>query len=358
MSQTRSRDLKFTIFFVAFVVLFLSGNALDTATFYRDKWGPHFIDSDADIPINKFKGFYFNRRRPTNVIATNEVDYPTINYGWSDFHGIGSKMFGAYWVGNLKFERDEDREILIHQGHSNTKLYINDELIFSGDSEKRLLHTFRKGLNKVEVEYINGWHTTTVSVIIRPIVKVYDNSTAKEQLRKIVKPESEIYYVGAYESSDLFNRVTVKLKATNHPVVLFLSSYNPVLWIIDNTYDVDIDAIVYRENSLIKYAENETSKTFAIKELPTAHKVRQLRKISRAIHTITGQSLTGFAGEYDISVVPVPEYGITEEAISRLPELTEPGEMTSRKMNLSDKIFSDDLSVEELRRLEAVFEER
>ena len=207
-------------------------------------WGEYLNPTDK-LPKGSFQAFYINTDKPGTVIATEFVDDIAINYAWDEFHGIESGDFGGYWVGNLEFETQEVKRIAVSQSWSKTRILINGRVLYEGGSDQSILYRFEPGVHKIEVEYVNNWHTTEFSVDISSEVSCLDRDEIKARIEANLYGHYQVYYAGVYESPSKNLKTVVNLERTARPVLLVLSSYSPVKWYLSNPYGVDVRAIVY-----------------------------------------------------------------------------------------------------------------
>ncbi|WP_373036848.1 hypothetical protein [Sulfurimonas sp.] len=210
----------------------------------KTTWGAQLNPKNI-IPTNKFKAFYINTNKPKKVIASQEMDKVSINYNSNHFHNIDSKDFGGYWVGNFTYKKTEDMQISISQSWAKTRIIIDGMVIYEGTNNGQVPFTFTKGKHKIEVEFINNWHTTNFMVNIQKKEKKYTSKEIKKELKRHTSKNSDVFFVGVYESKKNNQTITLKIAKHSKPVILVLSSYDSVGWIIKNPHKVKIEAIVY-----------------------------------------------------------------------------------------------------------------
>ncbi len=210
----------------------------------KNTWG-ETLNLTNKIPTNKFQAFYINTKNPKSVIASEEVPKVNVNYPWDKFHGIKSEDFGGYWVGNFVYEDTKDMSINISQSWSKTRIIIDNMVIYEGGNNLEIPFKFTKGKHKIEVEYVNNWHTTNFVVSIKEKEKVYTATDIREELKKHTSQDSKVVLVGAYNSKNKNNEITLKIAKSPTPIILLLNSYDSIQWNIKNPYNVKIEAIVY-----------------------------------------------------------------------------------------------------------------
>lgn len=210
----------------------------------KKTWGK-YLNPTNKIPTNKFKAFYIDTNHPKKLIASEIVDKVAVNYPWKDFHNIDAKNFGGYWVGNFVFKETKEQELSVSQSWARTRIIIDGMVVYEGGSNKVFKHTFTKGQHKIEVEYVNNWHTVGFMFTMKKKEKLYSASEIQKELRQKTSKNSVVVFAGAYESKRKDQSITLKLAKNTKPIVLVLNSYDAVRWIIKNPYKVKIEAIVY-----------------------------------------------------------------------------------------------------------------
>jgi hypothetical protein len=210
----------------------------------KTTWGTQLNPKNI-IPTNKFKAFYINTNKPKKVIASEEMNRISINYAYNYFHNINSKDFGGYWVGNFIYKKTENMQLNISQSWAKTRIIIDGMVVYEGTNNARVPFTFTKGKHKIEVEFINNWHTTNFMVSIQQKEKKYTREEIQKKLKKYTSKNSEVLFVGAYESKKNNQNITLKIAKSAKPIILVLSSYSSVVWVIKNPYKVKIEAVIY-----------------------------------------------------------------------------------------------------------------
>ncbi len=211
-------------------------------------WG-RVLNPSGGMPESGFSAFYFNTKEPDGTVYTEPVDDIAINYSWDKLKGIKSEDFGGYWVGKINCEVDTTKQIFISQSHAKTRLFIDKEIIYEGGSDKEMSYQCRAGSHTIEVEHVNNWHTTEFSLRITEPVTYLLLSEVSNRLQDRGLQTADVGLVSIYESSVKDLSVKLELKKTTQPVVLFLTSYSPVVWEISNPFQVDLQAVIYKSHS-------------------------------------------------------------------------------------------------------------
>ncbi len=301
----------------------------------KNTWGS-YLNPTSKLPKGSFQAFYINTDEPRKVIATESVDNIAISYIRDELHGIGSRDFGGYWVGNLEFETQEVRRISVSQSWSKTRILINGGVLYEGGSDASILYRFEPGLHKIEVEYVNNWHTTELSVDINSEVAYYDLNEINAQLKSNLLGDYQVYYAGLYESSSKDLMTVVNMQKTARPVLLVLSSYSPVKWYLSNPFGVDVRAVVYgsyKPGSTLAGDISDSVLRFPARSRIGSYDVSpECRCVAGNFHcegtgmmttvaalkTLTEKPLTGFAGQYSAVSLRLPEVRVDDRYLEEL----------------------------------------
>lgn len=298
-------------------------------------WGEK-LNPQGKLSTHGFLAFYINTNQPNTIIKSETVRDISINYSYDDFHGIKSQDFGAYWVGDIYFEKDEIKKVTASQSWSKARLIIDGHIVYEGGSDKELLLNFKAGKHRIEVEYINNWHTTEFALNILDSVKSLSMPEIKKRLSSNVLVDYSAYYVGLYESSSRDLSVTLDIAKTSESIVLILGSYSSIKWNISNPFGVDIRAIVYGsykpgstvvgniDNTLLLPSKRSIG-SYDIIPRCSCHASNfhcegggNLRSTKMGIESFISSKLAGFSGRYSAKSLQVPEIKITDRYLVEL----------------------------------------
>ncbi|PIE72214.1 MAG: hypothetical protein CSA20_09090 [Deltaproteobacteria bacterium] len=316
-------DIFFLFFFVA-----LSG--ANTTFAHAESWEKHFVENEEEIPTNKFRAFYFNEQTSGILRHTEIVDRPVINFVRNDFYNIDAEYFGAYWIGYLEFEKETTMTISVYQSRSESKIFINGKNVFSDEDlteSKEKDYTFEPGKHKVEIQYISNYSSASFLVNIHPQIAEYNEASLRETLNTISNPE--ILYCGAYESDNFDMSVEVNLKHSDRKKVLFLSSYQPIIWKIKNANSSNIATVIvssHGKESTVEGLSDETNLIY-YRNIPSVYKIKPKRSSSASknnfknlayiIQDLTGYKPNGFSGGYGLKSISVPETVLDKKLYSQ-----------------------------------------
>ncbi len=295
-------------------------------------WG-RILNPTGEAPLGAFKAVYINTQSPRDIVASETVRDIAINYAWADFHGIKSEDFGAYWVGRIDVRKDEERVLELSQSWAKSRVFIDGQLVFEGGQSVRKPVRLTKGRHLVEVEYINNWHTTEFKVALNPVVELLNSVHAGERLRSLGIQNPEVHYVGVYESSARDLTIKLPVAPSKRPIVLVLSSYSPVSWVINEASPGNVRAVI--QGSAHPGGEVRGVNTRKVAVLPVAGRIGSyevnarcsciasnyhcesnghLLETKATIERITGAPLASFSGAYSKDVIAVPGMVIDAQA--------------------------------------------
>ncbi len=207
-------------------------------------WGDDYNWSSS-VPSSGYNVFYMNADNLAKVIEKSQTNVIAKKYAWSDFRGIPSEKFAAYWIGSLAVPKDGFYQILNNKSHSDIRILIDKRIVvdYGGASTQKIF--VPTGNHTVEVEYRNGWHTTDVSVSITPMAEVKQPKDFSSFLSSIKQkhPDVVALYAGVYEPEQ--QTVVLDISLISKPVVLYLSSYRAVEWQVHNPYKTNIVGVIY-----------------------------------------------------------------------------------------------------------------
>ena len=320
-------------------------------------WGQYFVKDPCEIPLGAFRAYYFDERRPGRVVFTETVPHPVANFGSDEFHHIESENFGAYWVGYFYYPQDILKTMYVNQGSAESRIIIDGRELWQGNQSSHAIPAnFTAGMHKVEIEFINSYHVVGFSLKSLSPVQILEPEALFGQIT--VTPKSEIWYCGAYESTAFDMSIKVRLQRTPWPVILFLSSYDPVTW--DFT-TADVSRLSYvvvasRKESVTLKNLPEQIPVARIRNFPYAYKfipdpgrvstpskkrTNSFKAVAYKIQDILGRKPTGFTGSYGMSMARIPELVLDEEKYREIGMTLQP--KTSRdpqkKKSRLDMVF-------------------
>ena len=224
-------------------MLVANSGSTNTSLIAADDAVLHLADTLGYFTVGPFTANYYDN---STFVASESVTRPSINYAYSEFNNIDSQNFTATWSGTLEvFSQPKQIEINFYVSWADVSLYIDNVEISSwSNSKKTIQQDLAVGTHEITVTYANHWHTTEFNVSFTDM-PVYLKAQVPDYLTPLIDENTQVIYVGAYESGSLYNTSTVTLENTADKVFLFLSSYSSINWIIENPHNVEISGIAY-----------------------------------------------------------------------------------------------------------------
>ena len=289
------------------------------------------------IPTNSFIAYYSMSGTPNDGIFAEEVNSISLNYDREgNLYNIKPELFSGYWIGYIKIDKLQTKKIFLEQGHSHTKLLIDDEIIFDGSDNTEQTIELKQGIHKVEVYHQNYWPTVGFNLMFLDDKKIsyLNNVELINFFKRINHIEFEPIIVSVYESTSKNNEIDVHLKENSKSIILFLKSYKGVKWNIINDSKNKISAIIYSsmypsmvdgdiENSIIINTE-ELNINYQYKLKCTCPGMvfncsgSNFAETKNFIENLTLKELNNFSGKYSTEEFLVPEYKLDNNFINEI----------------------------------------
>ena len=225
------------------IMLVTNSGSTNTSLIPTEDAVSHLENTLGDFTVGPFTANYYNG---TTFVTSENVARPSLNYAWSDFHSITSENFNATWTGTLEvISHPKQININFAVSWSDVTLLIDNVEISSwSNSSRTIQQELSVGTHEIVIQYANNWHTVgfNVSFTNNP---AYLKAQVADHLASLIDVNTQIIYVGAYESGSLYNTGTVTLDSTASKVFLILSSYSSINWIVENPNNVQISGIAY-----------------------------------------------------------------------------------------------------------------
>jgi hypothetical protein len=319
----------------------ISLRPLPTDTFYKtenlrlsdfkkaeNRWFENYNLGAKDIPRNTYRALYFDSTKPKNIVRNVVTDKIAVNYAWAEGDGftVDSPNFGGFWVGDIDITERGVYTVTSVVSQSEARIIINGyEVLTEGVVDIDL----DPGVYRVEVEYLNNWHTTDFSVNLKRKETVYNGDQVFGKVRAI-GGDVAVWYVGAYESANADRVIHLEIGKSPIPVVLILSAYSQVYWDIDNQNGTNIAYVLYDGGRLgstvtgsvpservlqIEEGRFQGAYTLAANcsEIGSSfycENIDGLTHVDAQAEVFTGKKITGFSGAYSVGSALVPEQRI------------------------------------------------
>lgn len=309
-----------------------SGRFLETLSFmlvavvYFLFAGIVLADDLKEVKISPFKAYYHTENDGKNpgrgndgtiknvvpkLLFTESVKRPSLNYPYSDFHGIDSYNFYGVWEGRVNAVAD-GQSVKAHFDVSkgDVSFYVNNELMEKWkDDDKTIEFSLVKGDNAIRIELHNHWHTTNFNVSFTDYQKL-DKAAAANFFKDIDFTSTKTIYLGAYEArKDTHNEIMITLPKSSGPVFLFLNSYRSVNWVISNPHNTKVTGVGIRSNSPGSTVANIPSSL--VYELSTS---RNAYKSSYSVKAYIGRNVDYAFTEYGIDNLTIPDFFPTQKS--------------------------------------------
>ncbi|MGB0647127.1 MAG: hypothetical protein ACPGQS_08120, partial [Bradymonadia bacterium] len=192
--------------------------------------------------------YYDVSRSNTSPVYVETVNQPTINYPWSDFHGIRSEDFMANWTGDISLSAPGAIEIIFE---SNGAV---DMTIDGRPAELRngRTGTLDAGTHQIRITFRNAWHTTYFQARFAVIGErsSLTPSTTQRLINESGHADAEVFVADIYEAQNLYNRIQLNVSPSDRPLVLVLAGFRGVHWVVNNPSQREILAITVVGGSL------------------------------------------------------------------------------------------------------------
>lgn len=211
----------------------------------KESWFDQFSQGTA-VPTNSFNAYYIDTKKPNEIIKKDKIEEVAVNYAWDEFMGIESEDFGAYFVGDFVFDVDTLKELSVYNSWAFTRVWIDGKVVY--DNGNNIFFTepyfFKKGKHRIEVEYINDWHTTEMQFAIRDLEKTLTNEEVNEFVKTRVDKKTKVYVISEYDSNNIDLSNKIEFKNRDEDVFLILYSYSPIIWKIDDLKNNKIKGVI------------------------------------------------------------------------------------------------------------------
>lgn len=224
---------------------FLAGDNGNEDSTFAPEIGPNATcaddNGDTTFIVSSFTAKYYD---DSILVHQETVARPSINYAWDEFYGITSRNFSAVWTGTLMAVIDSIIQVDLVLSWSTAVLLV--------DGVKQLEHTnydktvaipFAAGSHSLEVQYINNWHTVEfIAAFHQTCYKTVAEAGA--QVVTLLQDSTVIVHIDTYESGDTYLDISVIIDTQPPSILLLLTSYSTVNWIIGNPNAVPILGVV------------------------------------------------------------------------------------------------------------------
>lgn len=232
---------------------------------------------------------------------------------------------GAYIIGTIDIPETKVYQFTTASSSSMLRILIDKKIVFSNDNGSYFQIELPKGKHTLEIEYINN---DEYSLEMRTSYNIPLPSFRYEKIRSEISPQTqEVWYVGIYDAYETNGKVEVSIPKSSKSISLVLSSYEAVVWNIQNPYNTPIRDIVISSFSpgTTLTGVTESTKVYLLQDsyndlgteifpmvfsyLPQCYDYgdgeyycegseNPIADINQTIQKLYGKKLTGFYGNY------------------------------------------------------------
>ncbi|MBP9757073.1 MAG: hypothetical protein KBD06_00575 [Candidatus Pacebacteria bacterium] len=220
-----------------------------TVTPTLSPWGQVLVQNPNSIPENRFRAYWINYGTLKERLASELVDRVYFDYGGAntkhDYGGtFGTGRMGAYWVGKIYVPTNTLSIRLSDPQQDSARVYIDGALAKKSGrgSMGDVPFSTTPGWHNVQVEYESHWHAGTFAA--RFGIDVYDAIPGKLSAFVQSSPNASVILASAYSAHAETGELVVRVPRSSDPVILVLSSYDPVNWRLVADPQANIQSIV------------------------------------------------------------------------------------------------------------------
>ena len=196
-----------------------------------------FSQIGGSVPDQGFMAYYFTQNNIGQPVFSKQVSHIAINYPYDEFHGISAENFAALWVGKIRLAEDTVLDMQYDLSMAQLRVWVDGRIVHQywhhpgsknqSSNESRFELLLPRGEHRLEVEYINHWHT--VGFAMHPQRKLLQPQDG--EVRALLdNPAYTVVHASVYESGNQDSTLPLELPPVGKPVVLVLKSHNSVFW--------------------------------------------------------------------------------------------------------------------------------
>lgn len=222
---------------------------LDDYSLVENTWQKR-LNPNNIVPKTGFDAYYFDQKRPNQVVLKEHNAHIATKYYAKTFKGIDTSNFGAYWVGKVHAKEDAVYHIKTYGYSKDTKIFLDGRLIDDKSLETAhgLAIFLEQGDYVLEVQTQSSLGSMDMRVnFFDPIIS-YKADELSDHLSSLGINTKNLYFASVYEPNDA-NAVIDVYSKISEPYALILSSSIPVNWHI---FGNKPQAIIYsNQNSTV-----------------------------------------------------------------------------------------------------------
>ena len=302
-------------------------------------WGKN-LNPSGKVPEKGVDIIYFDITTK-QILKKENRDTLKIVGIWIEQNLPSPSNLGVYAVGKINIPESGEYVFSLPSWWNSSRFMIDKKLVFEKWSEEITLY-LEKWEHSIELEYICKWHVVDIILSWKKKTQIYSLSDIQKIFPSSLLEGSEIWYAGAYESGESEWKVYIDVQKSTKPVILILSSYASVEWVIQNPYKTQIQAIFYTwydPGSIVDTQENLTTvyeldryffEDIIYEILPVCYdigwdyhcegNISQLNQLNESIERMLGKKINGFSGGYSPERLSLPQDILSEARYIEISE--------------------------------------
>jgi len=222
---------------------------------HKSRWAKR-LNGKSKIPREKFKNIFFDLKDKT-VFKTTQTKELNLQSHFK-LYGHNTADIGSYHVGNFYIDKDTTYNISLRTGNARACRVIVDNMILSNKTRFKKKHSFKKGLHKIEIEFLNRNSSYDLNFDMSVYVERHDDKFLKNLLNnqefELMLVNYQPSYKGSHQGGGLEIKKETKspevtIKKSKKPVVLILQSTAKVNWKLKNTKN--LKAVIVGKHSTL-----------------------------------------------------------------------------------------------------------
>ena len=190
---------------------------------------------------------FYDTEFPTRAVASGTDRVIALAKHQNAAQNIEPSNLGAFWEGFISSSLyRETRSFTIDQGAENARIILDGRSIYDGGEAATTKHVqLDPGRYRLKVEYIGAGSNVDFELQMTSEELTIETPLIRQRMAKEGLADHNVYHVAVYNAPSRILTLNVDLKKSDGPVVLVLSSYEAIDWVINNLHGAEIRAIVY-----------------------------------------------------------------------------------------------------------------
>ena len=293
------------------------------------------LEGKKTAPRGHLAWSFYDTAFPKTVVSSGTDRVIALTKSQKAAQNIEPSNLGAYWAGELISHYREVRGFSIDRGAENARIILDGRLIYDGGEATTTKHVqLDAGLHRLEVEYINADADVDFELQMTSEKLTTDKQFIRQRIVKDGLADHNVYHVAVRNVPGKILTLNVDLKKSDGPLVLVLSSYEAIDWVINNLHGAEIRAIVYGDSESHQFGSSlsgdidgvavQVQSTLRIGGYGMSQKcgcnagyyscwVDDVGDKVTAIADITNGLLRGYTEEYSASALTIPRVKLDDE---------------------------------------------